>query len=57
MTEEKKCKSICKSVFKSGEYSTTEHEFTNVWIGLINTLEKGRNVDCSEKVSLQPVIK
>ena len=57
MAEEKKCEGTCKSVFKGGEDSTTEHEFTNVWISLINTLEKGRNVDCSEKVSLHPAIK
>lgn len=57
MAEEKKSESICKSVFKGGEDSTTEHEFTNVWIGLINTLEKGRNVDCFEKASPQPVLK
>lgn len=57
MAEEKKYESICKSVFKDGEESTTEREFTNVWIGLINTLEKGKNVDFCEKASLQPALK
>lgn len=57
MAEEKKCESICKSVFKGGENSTTEQDFTNVWIDLINTLEKGKNVDFCEKSNLQPALK
>lgn len=57
MAEEKKCESICKSVFKDGEESTTEREFTNVWIGLINTLEKGKTVDICGKFGLQSALK
>ena len=32
----------CTSVFKSGESTTTERVFTEVWILLINTLERGK---------------
>ena len=38
-----------KSVFKSGENTTTEREFTDKWIELINTLEKGKSVNFCEK--------
>lgn len=57
MTENQTHENICKSVFKSGESFTTEHEFTNMWVGLINTLEKGKNVEFSEKGSLQESLK
>lgn len=57
MAEDKKCESICKSVFKSGESITSEHEFTNMWVGLINTLEKGNNVDLCENARLQTDLK
>lgn len=38
-----------KSVFKSGKSTTTEEEFTQKWIELINTLEKGKSVNLCEK--------
>lgn len=41
---------ICKSVFKSGESTTTESEFTKKWIELINTLEKGKSANFCEKL-------
>lgn len=31
---------ICKSVFKNGENSTTKSQFTKKWIELVNILEK-----------------
>lgn len=31
---------ICKSVFKNGENTTSTSQFTKKWIELINTLEK-----------------
>ena len=34
-----------KSVFKSGESTTTEREFTDKWIELINTLERNKSVN------------
>lgn len=40
---------VCKSVFKSGESTTTEREFTKKWIELINTLEKGKSANFCEK--------
>ena len=33
-----------KSVFKSGENTTTERKFTDKWIELINTLERNKSV-------------
>ncbi|MBQ8606540.1 MAG: hypothetical protein IJ408_07350 [Clostridia bacterium] len=41
MAENEKSTTV-KSVFKSGESTTTEREFTEVWTSLINTLEKAR---------------
>ena len=38
-----------QSVFKSGKSTTTEEEFTQKWIELINTLEKGKSVNLCEK--------
>ena len=43
MTENEKSTSVCKSVFKNGENTTTERAFTDKWIELINVLEKGKN--------------
>lgn len=34
----------CKSVFKSGENTTSKSQFTKVWIELINKLEKNKGV-------------
>ena len=42
-------KTVCKSVFKSGESTTTEREFTDKWIELINTIEKGKSGNFYEK--------
>lgn len=36
------------SVFKSGENTTTEREFTDKWIELINTLERNKSVNFCE---------
>lgn len=49
MEGNKESKAVCKSVFKSGESTTTEREFTDKWIELINTLEKGKSVAFAEK--------
>ena len=38
----------CISVFKSGENTTTEREFTDKWIELINTLERNKSVNFCE---------
>lgn len=49
MEENKESATVCKSVFISGESTTTERAFTNKWIELINTLEKGKSVAFVEK--------
>ena len=36
---------ICVSVFKSGESTTTKHEYTKKWIELINRMEKSKNAN------------
>lgn len=38
-----------KSVFKSGESTTTKEQFTKMWTELINTLEKGKSINFCEK--------
>ena len=38
-----------KSVFKSGESTTTEREFTEMWTSLINTLERSKSANFCEK--------
>ena len=48
MTENEKSTTV-KSVFKSGESTTTEREFTDKWIELINTIEKGKSGNFCEK--------
>ena len=35
--------SVCKSIFHNGEATTKEH-YTEVWIQLINLLEKNKSV-------------
>lgn len=49
MEENKESTTVCKSVFKSGESTTTEREFTNKWIELINTLERSKSGNFCEK--------
>ncbi|MBQ8897444.1 MAG: hypothetical protein IJY86_03105 [Clostridia bacterium] len=46
---EKERSTTVKSVFKSGESTTTEREFTNKWIELINTLERSKSGSLCEK--------
>ena len=48
MAENEKSTTV-KSVFKSGESTTTEREFTEAWISLINTIEKGKSGNFCEK--------
>ncbi len=41
---------VCKSVFKSGENTTSKSEFTKKWIELINILEKGKSaISCKKQ--------
>ena len=48
MAENEKSTTV-KSVFKSGESTTTEREFTDKWTSLINTIEKGKSGSFCEK--------
>lgn len=36
--------SKCTSIFKSGESKTSMEQFTQVWIALINQIEKSKGV-------------
>lgn len=38
--------SVCRSVFHGGEATTKEH-YTQVWVRLINQLERNRSVPAS----------
>ena len=49
MAEKNEPKTKCISVFKSGESTTTEREFTEMWTSLINTLEKAKSGNFCEK--------
>ena len=48
MAENEKSTTV-KSVFKSGESTTTERKFTEVWTSLINTLERSKSGNFCEK--------
>lgn len=36
--------SVCQSVFRSGESSITREQYTQVWIRLINQIEKSKEI-------------
>ena len=42
-------KAVCKSVFKSGENTTSKKQFTKKWIELINRLERNKSVNLRGK--------
>ncbi len=42
MAQDDKEQTMCKSVFKSGESTTSQKQFTQKWIELINRLEKSK---------------
>lgn len=48
MAEQQIQKSICRSVFKSGE-NITKKQFTKKWIELINRLEKNKGFAAGEQ--------
>ena len=39
-----KTQRVCRSVFKSGESTTSKSQFTRKWIELINKIEKGKTL-------------
>lgn len=40
---------ICKSVFKNGENTTSKYQFTQKWIELINLLEKNKGINSGKR--------
>lgn len=42
MANNKQSKTVCRSVFKSGENTTSKSQFTKKWVELINKLEKNK---------------
>ena len=47
--DKSKTDTICKSVFKSGENTTSKSQFTKKWIELLNRLERNKNVNSRKK--------
>ncbi len=43
--DKSKTDTICKSVFKSGENTTSKEEYTKKWIELINRIEKSKRLN------------
>lgn len=44
MANNEQFQTACKSVFKSGETTTSKSEITKMWIELINRLEKNKDI-------------
>lgn len=49
MEAKEQTKSICKSVFKSGESTTSKKELTQKWIELINKIERDKSVTLAKR--------
>lgn len=49
MANTEKPKTICKSVFKSGENTTSKNQFTQKWIELINKIEKNKGITAVQR--------
>lgn len=49
MANTENSKTICKSVFKSGENTTSTSQFTKKWIELINRLEKNKGLTTEKR--------
>ena len=47
--DKSKSDTICKSVFKSGENTTSKSQFTKKWIELINKLEKNKGITAAQR--------
>ncbi|MBE5868481.1 MAG: hypothetical protein E7293_05910 [Lachnospiraceae bacterium] len=57
MAENNMPKTLCKSVFKSGENTISKQDFTKIWIQLINTLEKGKSLNSCNTKTACPISK
>lgn len=44
MNEKQIPETICRSVFKSGENTTSKSQFTQKWIELVNKIEKSKGL-------------
>lgn len=42
MVSAEKGQALCRSVFKSGESTTSKSQFTAMWIKMINRIEKNK---------------
>ena len=49
MANNEQPQATCKSVFKSGENTTSKSQFTKMWIELINRLEKNKGVTATRR--------
>ena len=49
MEQKQQSKAICKSVFKSGESTTSQKELTKKWIELINKIEKDKSITLAKR--------
>ena len=49
MANNEQPQATCKSVFKSGENTTTKSQFTQKWIELINKLEKNKGITAAQR--------
>lgn len=49
MANNEQQQTICKSVFKSGENTTSKSQFTQKWIELINRLEKNKRINAGKR--------
>lgn len=49
MANNEQPQATCKSVFKSGENTTSKSQFTKMWIELINRLEKNKGVTVTRR--------
>lgn len=45
---------VCKSVFKSGESTTSKEAFTKMWLDLINKLERSKSMSFCVKNDDKP---
>lgn len=43
---------FCKSVFKTGETTSSKEVFTKIWIELINQLERNQEHICCRSIAL-----
>ncbi len=44
MANTDKTQTLCRSVFKSGESTTSKNQFTKKWIEMINRIEKNKAI-------------